>query len=268
MIAPEYEQLIQDVLDGIATPEEASRLDRWLQSNEAGRARQRELTSLFATLARVPLAEAPLDLGRSTLADIVASSERGSSRATGNPFLGSWRAQMMRRPALSLAMPFAAGLAIGVLALGVWTGSFGPGPARDRTDTAGSMSPDAGAESAAWTLGGSQISARSWSAGGSRFASIEVRNPQGLTLELSFDPSLVHPVALSQSGPGSGEASLALDGAMLKPRGNATYLLEFRPAAPDAPIRVTMRSSRRGSESEPDALVGLLPVPNTSSHGR
>lgn len=268
MIAPEYEQLIQDVLDGVATPEESSKLERWLQSNDAGRARQRELASLFATLARVPLAEAPLDFGRSTVAEIVRSNERGASRETGNPFLASWRAQMMRRPALTLAMPFAVGLAIGVLALGAWTGSFGPGPARDRTDTAGSMSPDAGAASAEWTLGGSQISARSWTAGGSRFASIDVRNPQGLSLELSFDPSLIHPVALSQSGPGSAEASLALDGAALKPRGNATYLLEFRPAAPGAPIRMTMRSSPPGSESEPDVLVGLLPVPNASSHGR
>jgi anti-sigma factor RsiW len=267
MIAPEYEQLIQDVLDGVATPEEASKLERWLLTNEAGRARQRELASLFATLARVPLAEAPLDLGRSALAGIVASNERGASRATGNPFLGSWRAQTMRRPALAFAMPFAAGLALGVLALGAWTGSFGPGPAHDRIDTAGSMSPDAGAASDTWTLGRSEIAVRSWNAGDSRFASIRVTGIDPISLELSFDPSRLHPVGLRLSGPGEVVASVSPGVIVLHPGLDSSYLLEFRPASSDVRVQVTM-TPLGGMEGEPTRLVGLLPLPTPATGGR
>jgi hypothetical protein len=267
MMTPEYEQLIQDVLDGVATPEQTARLETWLRSSEEGRARQRELASLFATLARVPLAEAPLDLTRNTLANIVASNERGASQATGNPFPAWWRSQMQRRPALALAMPFAAGLAAGVLVIGAWTGWFGSGPARERTDTAASMSPAAGAASDTWTLGRSQVEVRSWNAGDSRFASIRVTGIDPISLELTFDPSRLHPVGLRLSGPGEVVASVSPGNIVLHPGLDSSYLLEFRPASSDARVRVTM-TPLGGMEGEPTRLVGLLPLPNPPAPGR
>lgn len=267
MISSEYEQLIQDVLDGVATPEQAARLETWLRSSEEGRARQRQLASLFATLARVPLADAPPDLTRSTLADIVASNERGASHAIGSPFPAWWRAQMQRRPALTLAMPFAAGLIAGVLAIGAWTGWFGSGSARDGADTAASMTPAAGAASDTWMLGRTEIAVRSWNAGDSRFASIRVTGIDPISLELNFDPSRLHPVGLRLSGPGEVVASVSPGTIVLHPGLDSSYLLEFRPASSDARVRVTM-TPLGGIEGEPARLIGLLPLPNPPAPGR
>ncbi len=40
MIEREYEDLMQEVLDGNATPEQIERLEAWLSRSEAGRARR------------------------------------------------------------------------------------------------------------------------------------------------------------------------------------------------------------------------------------
>lgn len=59
----DIDQLMQDVLDGSASPEEAAELERFLGANAPARARFEEYTRLFRDLGRVPRAQPPDGFG-------------------------------------------------------------------------------------------------------------------------------------------------------------------------------------------------------------
>ncbi len=59
----DIDQLMQDVLDGTASPEEAAELERFLGANAPARARFEEYTRLFRDLGRVPRVQPPDGFG-------------------------------------------------------------------------------------------------------------------------------------------------------------------------------------------------------------
>jgi len=111
------EQLMHDVLDGVATPEEQTRLEQHLAADPVLRERYSELRSMFDTLNRMPLVEAPDDLH----AELMRTIERGQAGRTRNPgWLAALADSFRARPVPAFGL---AGLTIVALALVLWSGA-------------------------------------------------------------------------------------------------------------------------------------------------
>jgi hypothetical protein len=191
MNTTDSDRLLLEYLDGTATPAERARVEAWLAGAPAARARRAELEGLFAELASLPTATPPPDLRQRVLAEIGAR-ERAASRAPSTArehhthprpaFFG-------RRPALTAGLAFAAGLAVGALALGgarsgMWLGTTDPAQV---SGTMGSAESAPTAPVIARLEGASMTGNASAIAGAGR-AEIDLEIPDGFTAELA-DPS-------------------------------------------------------------------------------
>lgn len=239
MIEREYERLIQDVLDGLASPSEVERLNAWLATNEMGRTRMRELEGLFATLHRVPFVELPLGLTSEVQQAIRArAASREKSRATFS--LPGFKTRMR------LAMVFAAGIAAGVIGWGALTGILNSGgPGRERV--VGTMMPTAppraGTVTRSWTAGSARIEAMVWRAGSSRWMRLRVEGSPA-EVELRFDPRALSPAAVRKSEP---SARVVLDRGriLIQAQAPGEFTLEFGERMASEPMEVTARAGGR-----------------------
>jgi len=175
------EQLMHDVLDGVATPEEETRLEQRLAADPVLRERYTELRSMFDTLNRMPLVDPPDDLH----AELMRTIERGQAGRTRNPgwlavLADSFRARPV--PAFGLA-----GLTIVALALVLWSGAG----RRDMriaggdSPVTGTMAPPAAADVVSLEAGDARIRIELERENGVLIAALSGVAPSGATLEIS-----------------------------------------------------------------------------------
>jgi hypothetical protein len=150
MVKRELDGLIQDVLDEVATPEEAARLEKRLSQDSAARERRNELALVFGAMSRSRRFEAPPELKSRILRALPAG-------APGVQLVPS----VERRRRFRLAYIFAAGLAAGVIAAGALTG-FWKMPAPGNPAVLGTMAPSSPVATARWQAGSAQVESRIW----------------------------------------------------------------------------------------------------------
>ena len=250
MIDREHERLIQDVLDGTASPAEVERLNAWLDKNELGRTRMRELESMFSTLGRVPAAEAPAGLREGVLNVLQsrARAEAGRSRPHLRSIFGS-RAR--------LGFAFAAGLAAGAVVVGVWTGAIPP-VAPGSTGMSGTMMPvppsNSRVEVCALGVATTRMQAVAWRTSDGRRVSLEVQGRDPAEIELSFDASRLSVRTFHQNLP-TGAVESRPGRVLVRGRGGE-FSIDFVGADASAPIHVELRSGAESTAGELEAPVG------------
>lgn len=247
----ELDALIQDVLDGVATPAQVARLESRMAHDPAARARRAELERLFSALGRVPRLEAPPELKGRILRAL----------PPGAPGLRVGVPAVTRQRRMRLAWVFAAGLAAGVIGagalVGLWKAPGGGLPTSGSMMPSGSARPGTPASSGGWRAGKAFLHAASWRSGGSRFVLFQVLRGADLSAEVTFDPAVLGPGTFRGASPGS---PLLEPGrvAFLGVEGTG-YLVELpeHAGAAGTPLHVRIRSG--GQEAEGD-----LPAPPAS----
>lgn len=246
----EYESLIQEVLDGTATPQEVEKLEAWMEHSELGRTRRREMESVFQALGRVPSAEAPAELKQAVLGALEA---RAASRTVRGGAQGS---RTWFGPRVRLAYVFAAGIAAGAVTMGALTGVLPPGPAGEPT-VSGSMMPSTAptpeAVRRSWKAADARIEAITWRAGKARLVAVQIRGGESAEVELTFDPGELSAGSVRQTG---ASAAVEVEPGTVKVRGGdrGEYTIEFPEADASAPIHVAVRSGGT-------TTLGELPAP-------
>ena len=238
MIEREYEDLIQEVLEGDATPQQIERLETWLAGSEAGRARRRELEGVFRALCGVSEVDPPPDLKNDILRALRARPAPGRAKGLAR----SWVPGSRFRPAFI----FAAGLAAGAVGYGAVTRlpAWPPGD----SSVMGTMMPTRTPPSAAegirrgWSVGPSRVEAISWLTPDSRLAVFQVREGEA-RIEIEYDPARLSVVGVAQT---HAEASLIAAGPgrlVVSGGSRSEFTVEWRQLAADSPApRVTVQS--------------------------
>jgi anti-sigma factor RsiW len=183
----ELRRLMNNQLDGVATPEESERLSQALDSREDLRSEYRRLGGVFAVLSRVAMEEPPRDLKQNVMREI-RRREAAPSR------IGrlDWIRAAFRGWA---AYSFAAGAALGVLAFALLTGNLGTRPGTDVGPFTGTMARPSGAvsyhriSSRDFTLRTGRVLVEVLSGSDGYLARIASTAPSGTDLVLSFDPA-------------------------------------------------------------------------------
>ena len=185
----ELDRVIDDVLDGSATPGESAWLKERLECDPGARARYLQHERLFHALDPGEMIAPPDDLPMQVLSTI-RSGPRPVPRAPG--WFSTLRASLARRPAVGLGFAFGSGAAIAILIVAALTergGSRGHAPL-PVMGTIGSASPGWAIEGRARvTTGSASSSVELMRHGGSILARIRMESgePSGLTME--FNPS-------------------------------------------------------------------------------
>ena len=249
MIDDQDERLLQDELEGVASPEGSKRLrDRLAQSAEV-RARRQELETVARALDQVRMEEVPTDLRAGVMAAIAAAgrpspARKGWLEGPGDP--------ARRRPVLAWAYPFLAGAVAGGLVIALATGNLAPHP---RTDlpVSGAMlpGPERGAlvDRKELTLGTARVAIETRRAADGVLVEFDLAQARGTELTLEFDIAALQPLGLRWERPGRHQAELGAGSLRLQVAqdGRGTALLSPQRAG-DAPILVRFR--REGGSTE------------------
>lgn len=132
------DELMHDELDGVATPEESSKLQEHLARDAEAKAKFEHLRQLSAMLDRVEMVDPPPDLKAGILRSI-------RTRAASDPARVGWldglAAAFRGRLLFRVGYSFAAGIAVGVIGFAVFSGNFASRshPGADRFS--GTMAP-------------------------------------------------------------------------------------------------------------------------------
>jgi hypothetical protein len=245
MIEREYEDLMQEVLEGDATPAQIERLEGWLSRSEAGRARWKELEGMFQVLRRVPDVEPPGDLKEGVLRAL--RTRPGSERAgAARP----WNRGSHFRPAFI----FAAGLAAGVIGYGAVSRlpSWPPGDA----SVMGTMMPSRTTPPAAeavrrsWSAGQSLVEAISWQTSDSRLAVFQVREGEA-RIEIAYDPTQLSLVGIGQTHARTSLVQAEPGKLVVSGNNRSEFTVEWRRIAADsAAPRITIQSGTASAQGE------------------
>ena len=194
MIDDQDERLLQDELDGVASPEGSKRLrDRLAQSAEL-RARRLELQTVSHALDQVRMEKPPADLREGVMAAIAAAEHPGPAR---RGWLENPGGASRGRPVLAWAYPFLAGAVAGGLLIALATGSLAP---RAWTDlpVIGAMLPGAGrgalVDHRDLRLGTARVALETRRAADGVRVEFEVARAQGAELTLESDIAALQPV--------------------------------------------------------------------------
>lgn len=246
----ELERLMNEQLDGTATPEDSDRLNRALESREDVRAEYRKLGGVFAVLSQVGMEDAPASLKQGVLRTI---RERESAPSR-EGWLESIAAFFRGRPAFRYAYSFAAGAALGVLAFALLTGNLMTRPGSDLRPFTGTMAPPNAASyqrisSRDFPLRGGRVQAETLSGRGGILARIDAQAPRGTEIIVSFDPGDWSAEAVRQN-PAGNEVLLGFGrlSVRMQTLGESQYLLYLARRGPaGSPLRIAIHS--------PDGLI-------------
>lgn len=253
MIDREHEQLMQDVLDGAASPAEVERLEHWLAGNELGRTRMRELEGIFSTLGRVPAAEAPAGLKEEVLS-VLQSRARPDEVRRARPHLRSWFA-----PRARLGFAFAAGLAAGAVVMGISTGVIPPVAPGSGPGVSGTMIPTQathGRIERTLMAPTARLQAVTWRTSDGRRVSLGFQGSGPVEIELTFDASRLSLSTIHQTQPAGAVESRP--GRVLVQGQAGELSLDFANGDASAPIHVELRSGGGSAAAE-------LPAPEGSA---
>ncbi|TMQ60231.1 MAG: hypothetical protein E6K76_02580 [Candidatus Eisenbacteria bacterium] len=249
------QRLMNDQLDGIATPAESERLRRELASSEDARIEYRNLGGVFDVLNRAEMEDPPPDLKQNVMQAI-----RHRAVTVPVPVRRSWlesiKAAFRTRPAFGYAYSFAAGAALAILTFTLLSGNLLTKSGVESGPFTGTMLPASGlshlrrTDSREFTFRGGRVLAEMLSGRDGLVARITARAPQGTEVEVSFDPGQLdavalrqHPVAPNDVLLGSGRLSVRI-----RHIGESQYLLYLARRGPaGSPLRIAIHS--------PDGLV-------------
>ena len=245
MTESEWIQLIEDVLDGAATPEQEARLQARLADDPAARRSYLERVALFEALAtKSEWVEPPADLAAGVLREI----RKGPNPSPGaSGAFTSWRDAFRRRPVLSWAFAIASSAAVIALAIAV---GIGPAPwsSRGSLPVTGTMAPpDAGgswlqADRAVLTAGGAQATLTVFTQRGGLMVGVESHAPARAELELGYDRAAVS-VARIDGPQGAGRIRATSGILKLSLKGDESRRIHLAGAPPaGSTLRLTLRS--------------------------
>ncbi len=242
----EIERLIQDALDGVATPEQESRLREILATDPEARQRQREVAAVFHALEGVKTAEAP-DLRGRVLSAIGREAQAGATRSS---WTGSLRRAFARRPGLALAYAFGAGAVVSALALAFATGALTRGGRASLPVSATMVSPTSSAHAhREVTVGGATVVLESRRLPGAAEVLVASGAAPDARITLEYDAAALRVSALDWGRPGAGRASLEPGRIHLEPQG-ADCRIEFTiVGAPPPVIAVVERAAGSARET-------------------
>ncbi len=189
------DQLMHDVLDGVADTDTRARLEAELAADPALRERFETLKRMFETLERIPMHEAPADLHEGLMHRIAAATDRPRVRA----WLGAFADMFRSRPVPAFAMSV---VTIAALALVLWTGIQQHAPVMpDATlPVTGTMAPVAPAREALLESGDTRITVRTARDAGALTVRIEGAAPSGASLDVGAGANAVPTPVLEGRG--------------------------------------------------------------------
>jgi len=235
MIERGYEELMQDVLDRQATPEQTAELHHWLAANPAGQARFEELEALFWSLGEVREVAAPTVLKEGIMRALRARAPAASPAPTRS-----------RRPGFVLrpAFMFVAGLAAGAISYGALTNlpAWPPG----ENPAAGSMMPSPGAAPGSkvirrsWSVGSSRVEAISWQRAGAPVVAFRIHGETSLEIEYPAETLAIR--AISQTRAGASQVRSEPGRVLISATDRSEFELELEPGGPPLPLHVTLRA--------------------------
>jgi anti-sigma factor RsiW len=253
----ELERLMNDQLDGVATPEDSERLGQTLASREEARAEYRKLGGVFSALSRLEMEEPPATLKQGVLRAIRALEAPSPARES---WLRSIPALFRRGSGFRHVYSFAAGAALGVLAFAILTGNLMTRPGVDSRPFTGTMAPlsaDGIYEhivSRDFTLRDGHVLAEVLSGKEGLVARITADAPVGSTVVVSFDPgdwrvsTLRQAVAGNEVMLGTGRLSIRM-----QRLGQSQYLLYLARKGPaGSPLRIAINSPDGSAQGELD----------------
>ncbi len=239
----EFERILQDELEGVATPEDSRRLREHLARNAGARERRRDVEAVFEALARVPEEDAPADLKEGVMAAIAAGHEPAAAQSGQ---LEARKAALRGPHRLAWASPFLAGAVAGGLVIALVTGILGP---RVRTDlpVTGTMlpRPEEGAliDRQELRLAGGGVTLETRRSAGLVRLAFAATASHPLDLTFTFDAGALRVEGFRWNRDGDHQAELAAGRIRLRLTGaDRGVALLAAAAAGDAPVRVTIRS--------------------------
>ena len=242
-------RLMNDQLDGVATPKDSDTLKRHLAESPEARAKFRELSEVCASLNRVEMVDPPADL----IPNVVNSIRR---RAASAPPRAGWMEMIVGafqgRPALRYAYPLVAGLGVAVLAVALINGNALMRSPKADNPFAGTMLPTSSlsdferVDGREYQIQGGRVVVETLTSKDGLVARVEARGPVGTEIAVSYNPANLTAVALRQRHSGRNDISIA-EG-VLQIRINEAdenqyllYLARTRPGG--SPLRVVVRSA-------------------------
>jgi hypothetical protein len=251
----ELERLMNDQLDGVATPEDSERLSRALESGEEARSQYRKLGGVFSALSRLEMEEPAASLKQGVLRAIRASEQ--SSPARGR-WLSSVQALVREWAGFRYGYSFAAGAALGVMAFAILTGNLMTRPGTDSRSFTGTMAPFS-PEGVYRHIGSRDIKIRDGHVLAEALlgregvmARITAEAPLGSNVVVSFDPADWSVVAVRQD-PAGNEVMLGTGRLSIRMQrlGQSQYLLYLARKGPaGSPLRIAVDSPDGSAQGE------------------
>jgi hypothetical protein len=245
MSEAELDRIMDDVLDGVATSEQAAWLDKKLAGDPQARSRFERRKELFGLLGRGhAMVEAPADLAPAVMREIRA----GSRPAKARPGLPSWLHETFGRRR-GIGWAYAVGAAAALVALAVMTrmdrnalGSKGWLPVTGTMAPAGPGESGAPVNQARIEAGSSHAGIELFRQGEVLLVRIETHSTKPLGVELEYDPAAVS--AALFDGPHGLEFRQASPGVIqYSPSGDVMARVRLTPLAKsDTQVRVTLES--------------------------
>lgn len=235
MTGAELDLLLQEVLDGTASPEQRARLESHLAAVPADLPRRRELEDVFARLRAVPTPAAPAGLREAVLARIEAPAP-----ATRVPWIGPSRGTTAMRGSLRIALPFALGFAAGAIAFLGWAGTSG----RDLGGEAvGTMMPAGKGDVERFEPGSMRVTLHGERRGEVQVLRFSARPARPADeIEIRFDPARTRLAAFRQADARQGGIEAAPGRLRLLPERDAGYVIELVHSDAGARVELAMRS--------------------------
>jgi hypothetical protein len=244
----ELQRLMNDQLDGLATPAESEQLRRELASHEGARMQYRSLGAVFDALNRAEIEEPPPDLKQNVMRAIHHRVEMVLVRKGWRESIG---AAFRKRPAFRYAYSFAAGAALAVLTFALLTGNPLTGSGIDSGPFSGTMLPSLGAgqlrriDSREFNLRDGRVLAEMLSAGDRFVARITARAPEGTEVVVSYDPDSWSVAGLKQHPATANDVMLGFGrlSVRIQQIGESQYLLYLARRGPaGSPLRIAIHS--------------------------
>lgn len=247
----ELEHIMNEALDGEASPEDRERLEKALARDPELRERYAELQSLFESLAAVQMVDAPEGLSgeiERSLADEADDVAPRTVRAPEPESHGPWYAPMLaaftRRPAPAFAATFASGTALGAviaIAFGgaMWNGADDP---RIAGQMGGPAAEVLAIDTGELSIGTTDVVVETIRDGRGVEGRIRASSEVPVEIEVEFDPAAPL-VGLHWTHPGSRDMRHEAGHLWFRHEGDAEYTLSFADQASAAtPLKITLRS--------------------------
>jgi hypothetical protein len=244
----ELQRLMNDQLDGLATPAESEQLRRELASNEGARIQYRSLGAVFDALNRAEIEEPPPDLKQNVMRAIHRRVEMVLVRKGWRESIG---AAFRKRPAFGYAYSFAAGAALAVLTFALLTGNSLTGSGIESGPFSGTMLPSLGVgqlrriDSREFNLRDGRVLAEMLSGGDQFVARITARAPEGTEVVVSYDPASWSVAGLKQHPATANDVMLGFGrlSVRIQQSGESQYLLYLARRGPaGSPLRIAIHS--------------------------